>query len=320
MSLPNAFQSLRLPVVAAPMFLVSGPKLVIETCKQGVVGTFPALNSRTTEGFAQWVDEIQAALSAHNASNPKHQAAPFGVNLIVHKSNNRVEADLKIIVEKKVPLVITSLGAAKEVIDAVHSYGGVVFHDVTNRHHALKAAQAGVDGLILVSGGAGGHAGTINPFALMNDIRPHFKGTILLAGAISTGSDVLAAQAMGADLAYMGTRFITTQESDAQPEYKQMTIDVGPEDIFHTPAVSGIPANFMMSSLKANGFTQEVLFKAADPSGPPMKVSVNDEAKAWKTVWSAGHGVSAIKDVPTVAELIDRMEHEYLQARKRLSL
>lgn len=318
MSLPSSLQNLRLPVVAAPMFLVSGVGLVIETCKQGVVGTFPALNQRTTEGFAQWVDEIQAALAAHNATNPQQPAAPFGVNLIVHKSNDRVEADLKVIVEKKVPIVITSLGAAKEVIDAVHSYGGIVFHDVTNRFHAHKAAQAGVDGLILVSGGAGGHAGTINPFALMNDIRPFFSGTILLAGAISTGADVLAARAMGADLAYMGTRFIATQESDAQDEYKQMTVDVGPEDIFYTPAVSGIPASFMMSSLKANGYTDEVLRQAADPSQLAAKISVNSEAKAWKTVWSAGQGVSSIRDIPTVSELVDRLEVEYDLAKRRL--
>lgn len=297
------------------MFLVSGVNLVIETCKTGVAGTFPALNQRTTEGFAAWVDEIQAALAAHDASNPVHKAAPFGVNLIVHKSNPRVQADLEVIVAKKVPFVITSLGAAREVVDAVHSYGGLVFHDVTNRYHAKKAVEAGVDGLILVSGGAGGHAGTFNPFALMNDIRPHYDGTILLAGAISTGADVLAARAMGADLAYMGTRFIATQESDAQDEYKTMVCTVGPEDIIHTPAVSGIPANFMKTSLLANGYKMDELLATGDSSNLGASLTVNEEARAWKTVWSAGHGVSAIHDVPTVATLVDRLEAEYQKAR-----
>lgn len=300
------------------MFLVSGVSLVIETCKSGVAGTFPALNQRSTEGFAEWVDTIQAALAAHDASNPAHKAAPFGVNLIVHKSNPRVQADLEVIVAKKVPFVITSLGAAREVVDAVHSYGGLVFHDVTNRYHAKKAIEAGVDGLILVAGGAGGHAGTFNPFALMNDIRPHYDGTILLAGAISTGADVLAARAMGADLAYMGTRFIATQESDAQDEYKKMVCTVGPEDIIHTPAVSGIPANFMKTSLLANGYKMEQLLATGDSSNLGAALTVSEEARAWKTVWSAGHGVSAIHDVPTVAALVDRIETEYNAARATL--
>lgn len=320
MSLPSSLSSLRLPVVAAPMFLVSGVDVVVEACKSGIVGTFPALNQRTTEGFAEWLDEIKEKLAAHDASGASQKAAPFGVNLIVHRSNPRVEADLKVCVEKQVPIIITSLGAAKEVVDAVHSYGGLVFHDVTNRYHAKKAIDAGVDGLILVSGGAGGHAGAFNPFALMNDIRPHYDGTILLAGAMNTGSDVLAAQAMGADLAYIGTRFIATEESNAQPDYKQMLIDVGPEDIVYTPAVSGIPANFMKTSLLANGYDMEQLKDAGDSSNLGAALTVNEEARAWKTVWSAGHGVSGIRKILPLAELVDGMEAEYKAARARLSL
>ena len=208
MARPESLSGTTLPVIAAPMFLVSGPELVIATCKAGVVGTFPALNQRTTEGFAEWLDQIEAEVDG----------APYGVNLIVHRSNPRLQADLEVCVEKKVPLVITSLGAVSDVVDAVHSYGGAVFHDVTNARHAKKAMDAGVDGLILVSGGAGGHAGTTNPFALMSEIRAFFDGTIVLAGCISTGADAAGAIAMGADFAYMGTRFIATAESRAQPE------------------------------------------------------------------------------------------------------
>lgn len=302
------FKNLRLPVVAAPMFLVSGPELVIACCNAGIVGTFPALNHRTTEGFAGWVDEVQAVVGDR----------PFGVNLIVHRSNPRLQADLDVCVAKKVPLIITSLGAVKDVVDAVHSYGGVVFHDVTTRRHAEKAAEAGVDGLILVAGGAGGHAGTLNPFALMAEIRAFFKGTILLAGAISSGRDVAAAIAMGADFAYMGTRFIATDEAAAQPEYKKMVVEAHAEDIVHTPAVSGVPANFMRQSLQANGFDMETLTNPAHVDFG-KKLSVNDEAKAWKTVWSAGHGVSAIHDTLAVETLVDRLASEFAEAQKALA-
>ncbi len=241
MSLPASFSNLRLPVVAAPMFLVSGDRLVVEACKAGVVGTFPALNQRTTAGFEEWVVKIKAELAEWEKTSGK-KAAPFGVNLIVHRSNPRLQEDLAICVKHKVPLIITSLGAVKELVQTVQSYGGVVFHDVTNLKHAQKAAEAGVDGLIAVCGGAGGHAGRINPFALVGQIRQFFHKTLLLAGAIGRGDDVLAAQAMGADLAYLGTRFIATQESGAQPEYKQMVTEATAEDIIYTPAVSGVPA------------------------------------------------------------------------------
>jgi nitronate monooxygenase len=294
------FKDLRLPVIASPMFLVSGPELVIASCKAGIVGTFPALNQRTTEGFVEWLDEIKAAVGD----------APYGVNLIVHKSNPRVQADLAECVKHKVPLVITSLGAVREVVEAVHSYGGIVLHDVTNKRHAEKAMEAGVDGLILVAGGAGGHAGTINPFALVAELRAICPGILVLAGALSTGSDVLAARAMGADMAYMGTRFIATEESRAQPEYKQLVCDARAEDIVHTPAVSGVPANFIRQSLAQNGYDME---KLLDPGHVNFgqKLTVNDEAKAWKTVWSAGHGVSAIHDIPTTAALVARLKSEY---------
>ncbi len=312
MSLHPMFQNLRLPVVAAPMFLVSGEKLVIETCKSGVVGTFPALNQRTTEGFREWVQIIRKNLAEYEKTSGK-KAAPFGVNLIAHKSNPRLQEDLKVCIEEKVPLIITSLGAVSELVDAVHAYGGVVFHDVTTLRHAQKAAEAGVDGLIAVCGGAGGHAGKINPFALVGQIRSFYSKTILVAGAISRGDDILAALAMGGDLAYLGTRFIATEESIAQPEYKQMILDVQAEDIVHTAAVSGIPASFMKPSLEKAGIT--------DLEGKgEMKLHLGDEAKAWKNIWSAGHGVSNISSVMKVSALIDQLEKEYKSARERLKV
>ena len=311
MSIPPLLKNLRLPVIAAPMFLVSGEKLVIETCKSGVVGTFPALNQRTTEGFRDWVRKIKTEL----ANVPG--AAPFGVNLIAHKSNPRLEADLAVCVEEKVPVIITSLGAVSELVDKVHGYGGIVFHDVTTLKHAKKAAEAGVDGLILVAGGAGGHAGIINPFSLVAQVREFFPKTIILAGSISRGDDVLAAQAMGADLAYVGTRFIATEESNAQPEYKQMILDSEATDIIYTPAVSGIPASFMKASLDKAGITELVTHSEGKIG---EKLALGDEAKAWKNIWSAGHGVSVIHDVLPVKDLISRMEKEYLSARARLKL
>lgn len=307
MPLPKSFQKLRLPVVAAPMFLVSGEELVIAACKSGIVGTFPALNQRTTDGFREWVTNIKKALGPE---------ALFGVNLIVHKSNPRLEADLKVCIEEKVPLVITSLGAVPAVVDQVHAYGGVVFHDVTNLRHAQKAAQAGVDGLIAVAGGAGGHAGHINPFALVSQIRQFFDRTLLLAGSLNTGRDVLAAQVIGADLAYMGTRFIATEESQAEPQYKQMILASEADDIIYTPAVSGVPASFMKASLEKAGIRD---FNSRGETDFGSKLTLADEAKAWKTIWSAGHGVSGIKDVRPVAELVTRLEQEYRAAKAKLS-
>ena len=307
MSLPALLQDkLRLPLVAAPMFLVSGPELVRACCAQGIVGSFPALNQRETSGFRDWLEEINAGLTP--------QAAPYAVNLIVHGSNPRLQADLAVCVEQRVPIVITSLGAVKEVVDAVHSYGGLVFHDVTTRRHAEKAAEAGVDGLIAVAAGAGGHAGTWSPFALVSEIRQFFDKTLLLAGCLNHGHEILAAQLLGADLAYMGTRLIATEESRASTEYKQMLLDAQAADIIHTPAVSGVPASFMRQSLQAAGYDLARLQDKGDINYGEKLKPINDEAKAWKTVWSAGQGAGDIHDLPRVAELVARLDGEYQAA------
>lgn len=309
MALPASLVGrLRLPVVAAPMFLVSGPDLVIAACRAGVLGTFPALNQRTTAGLDEWLTLLDSGLGPSDA--------PYGVNLIVHRTNARFVADLEVVVRHRVPVVITSLGAATEVADAIHSYGGVVFHDVTTARHARKAADAGVDGLILVSAGAGGHTGTLSPFALMAEVREVFDGTILLAGALSRGADVLAARAMGADLAYLGTRFVATAESLASPEYRAQVVSAGAGDIVFTPSVSSIPANFLRRSLESAGL---------DPDAPPGPVDLTHltdpsqaDARAWRDIWSAGHGVAGIHEVLPVAELVERLAREYAEARVRL--
>jgi len=303
-AIPASLQKgLKLPVIAAPMFLVSGPDLVVETCNAGVIGTFPSLNQRTTEGYRDWLQEIKGRLTPN--------AAAFGVNHIVHPTNPRLMADMMVSVEEKVPLIITSLGAVRDVVDAVHGYGGIVFHDIANVRHARKAAESGVDGLILVANGAGGHAGIINPFALINEVRQFFSGTIILSGCLSTGQDVAGALMMGADFAYMGTRFINTTEAMAPEAYKAMIIDSGATDIVHTPAVSGIPANFMIKSLEANGIDPKTL--------PEHKLDMGEEAKAWKTVWSAGQGAGAIHDVVPAGELVSRLISEYRQATDRFA-
>ena len=309
-TIPKGLEGATIPVIAAPMFLVSGPELVIECCKNGVVGTFPALNERTSEGFEQWLITIKEALSEYEKTTGK-KAAPFGVNLIVHPTNTRLQKDVEICVKHKVPLVITSLGAISILVNAIHSYGGLVYHDIVKERHAEKAAEAGVDGLILVSAGAGGHAGTINPMALIKDVRKVFEKTIVVAGAISTGMDIASVLQMGADMAYMGTRFINTTESRAQEEYKEMIVNSTSDKIIHTAAVSGIPANFMEASLEAAGIKPEDYKKEGklDPG-----LDMNSEAKAWKTIWSAGHGVSAIDDVPSTEQLIDRLKAELVEA------
>ncbi|HZV84652.1 MAG TPA: nitronate monooxygenase family protein [Brevundimonas sp.] len=299
MTIPASLQKgLALPVIAAPMFLISGPDLVVECCNAGVIGTFPSLNQRTTEGYRDWLREIKGRL------NP--DAAAFGVNHIVHPTNPRLMADMMVSVDEQVPLIITSLGTVRDVVEAVHGYGGVVFHDIANVRHARKAAQAGVDGLILVANGAGGHAGVVNPFALVAEVRTFFEGTIILSGCLSTGSDVAAATMMGADFAYMGTRFISTTESMAQGEYKLMIVDAGASDITYTAAVSGIPANFLTPSLIANGIDPKSL--------PEHKLDMGEEARAWKTVWSAGQGAGAVHDIVPTSQLIRRLKDEFLQA------
>ncbi len=311
MSQKAAFISdLSLPVVAAPMFLISGPELVIECCKNGIVGTFPALNQRTSEGFEEWLIEIKSELEKFEAETGK-KAAPFGVNLVVHPTNPRLEADVKLCMKHKVPLVITSLGAVSMVVDAIHSYGGLVFHDIIKKRHAEKAAEAGVDGLILVSAGAGGHGGTINPMSLIAEVKKFFHKTILLSGCISTGRDVASALQMGADLAYMGTRFINTEESKATEEYRKMIIDAGAGDIVYTAAISGVHANFLASSLKAAGITEEDLKKDTKID---FGKELNTEAKAWKTIWSAGQGVTTIDDVLPVSELVETLKSEFKTA------
>ena len=310
MNKASFIKELSLPAIAAPMFLISGPQLVIECCKNGIVGTFPALNQRTSEGFEEWLIEIKTVLSAFEKETGK-KAAPFGVNLIVHNTNPRVAADLALCVKHEVPLIITSLGAVSELVDTVHGYGGLVFHDVIKKRHAEKAAEAGVDGLILVAAGAGGHAGTINPMPLITEIKKFFKKTILLAGCISTGRDIASAMQMGADLAYMGTRFINTKESKAPKEYQDMIIDCGATDIVYTAAVSGVSANFLAPSLNAMGVTAEMLARKEKVDfGEELTVN-KDEAKAWATIWSAGQGVTTITDSPSVSDLVSDLKTEF---------
>ncbi len=302
MTLPASFEGrLSIPAVAAPMFLTSGPDLVVEACKAGVIGGFPALNQRTSEGFDAWLQDIGARLAAFEAETGR-RAAPYGVNLIVHRTNPRVDADLALCVRREVPLIITSLGAVKAVVDAVHGYGGVVFHDVTNLRHAVKAVAAGVDGLILVCAGAGGHAGTLSPFALVPEIRRLFDGTIVLAGCISRGDQVAAAEVMGADLAYIGTRFIATRESTASEANKRMILESRAADIVYTPAISGIPANFLGKSLEAAGLD---LANLPDKTKIDLGEELDPDARAWRDIWSAGQGVGSIEDVPTTAELCE---------------
>lgn len=303
-------KDLSLPVVAAPMFLISGPSLVIACCKNGIVGTFPALNQRTSEGFEEWIIEIKTALKKFEEETGK-KAAPFGVNLIVHQTNPRLEADLKICVQHKVPLIITSLGAVAQVVAAIHSYGGLVFHDIIKKRHAEKAAEAGVDGLILVAAGAGGHAGTINPMTLVAEIKKFYHKTVLLSGCISTGRDIASALQMGADLAYMGTRLINTKESRATDAYRQMIIEAGASDVVYTASISGVHANFLGASLKAAGITEADLKKDVKID---FGKELNTEAKAWKTIWSAGQGVALIDNIVAVSDLVDTLKSEFKSA------
>ena len=289
---------LRVPAIVAPMFLVSGPDLVVEACKAGFCGTFPALNQRTSEGFEEWLIEIKSRLGPDDA--------PFGVNLIVHPSNPRVMADLQLCVKHEVPLIITSLGAVPDLVKAVHGYGGLVFHDVIKRRHAEKAAQAGVDGIIAVAAGAGGHAGTYSPFALTSEIREFWDGALILSGSMSHGGHIAAAEMMGADFGYFGSHFIAASESMAPDAQKQMMIDAEAKDITYTDKVTGVGANFLTPSLEAATLP--------DHGG---EMSINEEAKAWKTIWSAGHGTGSIKDVRPARELCDQLVSEYEAAKAK---
>ncbi len=298
----NLFEGLRLPLIGAPLFLVSEPALVIAECKAGIVGTFPALNARPAAQLHAWLDEIKAAIGD----------APYGVNLIVHKTNPRLEADLQTCVEHKVPLIITSVGEPSGVVDAVHAYGGKVLHDIISIRHAKKAISAGVDGLILVCAGAGGHGGTLNPFVLTSEVRAFYDGPIILSGGISTGNQVRAAELMGADYAYMGTRLIATKEANASEGYKQMLVDSSAADIVYTPAFTGVNGNYLRGSIVNAGLDPDNIVGGKDK--PDMKLDEASGAKAWKEIWGAGQGVGAIDDVPSVAELVDRLVQEYRAA------
>jgi nitronate monooxygenase len=311
----NPFKNLSLPVVAAPMFLISTPKLVIECCKNGIVGTFPALNQRSTAGFEEWIIQIKSELEVFEKETGK-KAAPFGVNLIVHNSNPRVMADMEIIVKHKVPLIITSLGAVSQIVEAVHSYGGLVFHDVIKKRHAEKAAEAGVDGLILVCAGAGGHAGLLNPMPFVAEVRSFFNKTILLSGCMSSGRDVASAMQMGADLAYLGTRFINTTEAKVDKEYQEMIMNSGSSDIVYTAAISGVHANFLKKSLIENDIPEAMWDNSAKIDFGKELDAEKAEAKAWKTVWSAGQGVATVKDILSTADLVIKMKTEFLEAIK----
>lgn len=309
---PNTpfLERLSLPAIAAPMFLISGPELVIACCKNGIVGTFPALNQRTSEGFEEWLIQIKTELKRWEEETGK-KAAPFGVNIVVHPTNPRVEADVKLCVKHQVPLVITSLGAVQMVVDAIHSYGGLVFHDVIKKRHAQKAAGAGVDGLILVAAGAGGHAGTINPMTLVAETKTFFDKTIILSGCISTGRDIASAMQMGADFAYMGTRFINTEESYAPEDYQKMIEDAGASDVTYTAAISGVHANFLTASLDAAGLTKEDLEKDQKID---FGKELDTEHKAWKTIWSAGQGSASIHETLPVKELVGKLKEEFKTA------
>jgi nitronate monooxygenase len=302
MPIPLSLQNgLKLPVIAAPMFLVSGTRLVIETCKQGIIGTLPALNARPASQLDDWLYEIEHALAGHDA-------ACFGVMLVMHKSNKRLEQDLETVVRHRVPLVITAVGHRPELVAAIHGYGGCVFHDAIHMKHAMKAADAGVDGIIPICAGGGGHSGTLNPFTFMSQLRREFKGTIALGGGLGHGSHVRAAQLLGADFAYMGTRFIATEEANADQRFKQMILDAESTDIIYTDKVTGIGANFMAQSLERAGMDWSL-------NAPPVNDAIESEEKmAWRDIWSAGHGVGLIRDVPSVAELAQRLKDEFAAA------
>lgn len=301
---------LALPVIVSPMFLVSGTKLVIECCKNGVLGTFPSLNGRTEQDFENMLLEVTTELEKFEKETGT-KPAPFGVNIIVNKTNPRVMADLQLCMKYKVPVVITSLGAVKEVVDAVHSYGGLIFHDVIKKRHAQKALEAGVDGLIAVSAGAGGHAGLANPFALVSEFRSFHKGTLVLAGAINSGADIAAAECIGADFAYMGTHFIAAEESLAETDYKEILVESGIDDIIYTDAVSGVNANFLTKSIERAGVDLSQK-KEEDFS----KLNANN-SKAWKDIWSAGQGVTAIKQIRPVKAIIADLKKEYKEALEK---
>ena len=318
MPLPAPFDRLRLPVIGSPMFIVSGPELVIAQCKAGVVGSFPALNARPSGVLDEWLHQITEELAAHNRDNPDRPAAPFAVNQIVHRSNARLEEDMQVCEKWQVPLVITSLGAREEVFQAVDNWGGITLHDVINNRFAHKAIEKGATGLIPVAAGAGGHAGTLSPFALMQEIREWFDGLIALSGSIATGRAVLGAQALGADFGYIGSAFIATEEANAEQGYKQGIVDGSAEGIVYTNLFTGVHGNYLRSSIEAAGLDPDNL-PESDPSKMNFGSGGNSKAKAWKDIWGSGQGVGAVKNVATVAEMVDRLEREYKEAKAGLA-
>ncbi|MGO6677340.1 NAD(P)H-dependent flavin oxidoreductase [Rhizobium leguminosarum] len=319
MALPPILRDrLRLPVIGSPLFIISHPVLTLAQCKAGIVGAFPALNARPESQLDEWLAEITEELARHDAAHPERPAAPFAVNQIVHMSNKRLEHDLTLCVKYKVPIVISSLGAVPEVNAAVHSYGGIVLHDIINNRHAHSAIHKGADGLIAVAAGAGGHAGTLSPFALVQEIREWFDGPLLLAGAIATGGAILAAEAMGADMAYIGSPFIATQEARAADAYKQAIVEGAASDIVYSNYFTGVHGNYLKPSILAAGMDPDNL-PLADVSKMDFEQAVGG-AKAWKDIWGSGQGISAVKAVEPVSKLVDRLEAEYRAARTRLAL
>lgn len=317
MALPEILRDLALPVVASPLFLCSGPELVIAQCSAGVVGSFPALNARPAPALRDWLDQISTTLDARRRTHPDLVTAPYAVNQIVHKSNERLEEDVQACVDYKVPIVITSLGARADVNDAIHSYGGIVLHDVINDTFARKAVDKGADGLIAVAAGAGGHAGTISPFALVQEIRAWFDGPLLLSGAIGHGRSILAAQAAGADLAYIGSAFLATTEARNEPAYKEMITTSGASDIVYSNLFTGVHGNYLRGSIEAAGLDPQNL-PQSDPSAMDFGSGGNTDAKAWKDIWGAGQGIGPIREVTSTEQLVQRLSREYAEARSRL--
>lgn len=314
--IPRVLQNLALPVIGSPLFIVSNPKLVIEQCKAGIVGSMPALNARPAAQLDEWLHEIEEALAAHNRAHPDRPAAPYAINQIVHKSNDRLEHDMEVVVKRKVPVIITSLGARVDVNEAIHSYGGVVLHDIINNTFARKAIEKGADGLIAVAAGAGGHAGVKSPFALVQEIRQWFDGPIALSGAIASGGAVLAAQAMGADFAYIGSAFIATEEARASDAYKQAIVDSDSDEIVYSNLFTGVHGNYLKPSIRAAGLDPDNL-----PESDPSKMSFGGDAKkAWKDIWGCGQGIGAIREVTSTAAYVARLKAEYVAARARLGL
>ena len=317
MALPAIFDNLRLPVIGSPLFIVSGPELVIAQCKAGVVGSFPALNARPASQLDEWLHQITEELAAHNRDNPDRPAAPYAVNQIVHKSNNRLQEDLAVCAKWQVPITITSLGAQEELNKAVHSWGGIALHDVINDRFARKAIEKGADGLIPVAAGAGGHAGVTSPFALMREIREWFDGPVALSGSIAHGASVLAAQAMGADFGYIGSAFIATKDANAVDGYKENIVEAKASDIVYSDLFTGVSGNYLRQSIERAGMDPDNLPKG-DISTMDFGSGGNSEAKAWKDIWGSGQGIGAVKAVKTVAEFVDQLEAEYRAAKASL--